>query len=339
MRVTLKDIVEKTGVSKSVISMYLNKDPRVRLSEEKKKRIDSAVRELGYRPSFAACTLRKGRSRTLGLVLGGITNAYFSHLAEAALKYADDRGYQLLLSLTSWNPEKERRSLKSLIERQVDGIIYSPHLQPDPDYCRLIRETGIPILLPRQEIDGFLSVKTNWDEIFEKVAAFFAERGHRKIMYSVYFSDNRHELFREKCGKQGMETVPFLIGKSPETDLFQAILAERPDALFISDCRIVEQFLLWFRKQNKSRCPEIVTHYNFPVDFIEDPAVVGVVYEDFYKFVKNAIKLLIDCIETKNAEAAPNMDHIRYFYPMEEFIKQKDGLIDTLNKAEELEKK
>ena len=33
MRVTLKDIVEKTGVSKSVISMYLNKDPRVRLSE------------------------------------------------------------------------------------------------------------------------------------------------------------------------------------------------------------------------------------------------------------------------------------------------------------------
>ena len=70
MRVTLKDIVEKTGVSKSVVSMYLNKDPRVRLSDEKKKRIDEAVRELGYRPSLAACALRKGRSRMLGLVLG-----------------------------------------------------------------------------------------------------------------------------------------------------------------------------------------------------------------------------------------------------------------------------
>lgn len=339
MRVTLKDIVEKTGVSKSVVSMYLNKDPRVRLSEEKKKRIDSAVRELGYRPSFAACALRKGSSRMLGLVLGEITNAYFSHLAEAVLKYAEDRGYQLLLSLTSWNREKERRCLESLIERQVDGILYSPHLQPDPDYSKWIRKTGIPVLLTRQEIDGFLFVKTNWGEVFEKAASFFAERGHRKIMYCVHFSDNRNDLFQEKCGKQGMETIPFMIGLSSESKLFQSILAESPDALFISDCRVAERFLVWFRSRKDGHCPEIVTHYNFPVDFIEDPAIVGVVYEDFYKFVKNAVNLLIDNIEAKGVPVSQEMSHIRYFYPMDEFIKQKDRLIDTLKKAEEQEKR
>lgn len=341
MRVTLKDIVEKTGVSKSVVSMYLNKDPRVRLSEEKKKRIDEAVRELGYRPSLAACALRKGRSRMLGLVLGGITDAYFSHLAEACLKYAEDRGYQLLFSLTSWDPEKERKCMENLIERQVDGIFYAPYLRPEPEFCRRILESRIPILLNRQKADGFLSANTVWDEAFEEMIAFFAGRGARKIACCIYPFDNRSMMgiFQEICARHRVEMVPLLIDAGNKETLYHALLAARPDGAFISDCRVVRLFLEWLRDQKCSYSPEIVTSYNFPVDLIDDPQVVGVVFEYFYPFVRDAVNLLIDNIESDGASVPREIGQIHRFYPMQDFMKEKESLIDTLEKAEKVEKK
>ena len=339
MRVTLKDIVEKTGVSKSVVSMYLNKDPRVRLSDEKKKWIDVAVRELGYRPSLAACALRKGRSRMLGIVLGGITDAYFSHLAEACLKYAEDRGYQLLFSLTSWNPEKERKCMENLIERQVDGIFYAPYLRPEPEFSRRILESRIPILLNRQKADGFLSANTVWNEAFEGMIALFAGRGARKIACCIYPFDNRSMMgiFQEICARHALEMVPFLIDARNKETLFHELLTARPDGIFISDCRVVRMFLEWLRKQKCSYSPEIVTGYNFPMDLIDDSAVTGVIYENFYVFVRDAVNLLIDNIEADGAPVSKEIAHPHYFYRMEEFMRIRDGLIDTLEKAEKEE--
>jgi hypothetical protein len=56
---------------------------------------------------LAAAALRRGRSRLIGLVLGEITDEYFSRFAEACLSMIEARGYQLLMTLTSWNAEKE----------------------------------------------------------------------------------------------------------------------------------------------------------------------------------------------------------------------------------------
>ena len=77
MRVTLKTIAEKAGVSVSLVSMHLNHHPlSERIADETRKRIDAAVKELNYRPSITARTLRNGKSRTIGLVIGQIAGIY-----------------------------------------------------------------------------------------------------------------------------------------------------------------------------------------------------------------------------------------------------------------------
>ena len=50
-KVTARDVAERAGVSRSLVSMYLNRNPRVWISEETKQRIDEAIRSLGYRPN------------------------------------------------------------------------------------------------------------------------------------------------------------------------------------------------------------------------------------------------------------------------------------------------
>ena len=85
MRVTLKDIAARAGVSKSLVSMYLNGNPAARLQPETRERIDRAIAELGYRPSFAAQALAQGRTKMIGFVVGGVRDPYFSGMIDVIL--------------------------------------------------------------------------------------------------------------------------------------------------------------------------------------------------------------------------------------------------------------
>jgi len=334
MRVTLKDIVEKTGISRSVISMYLNKDPRVRLLDEKKKRIDEAVRELGYRPSLAACTLRKGRSRMIGLVLGGITDAYFSHLAEACLMFTEARGYQLLVALTSWNKKRELHCLENLIERQVDGIFYIPELDDNPAQTERIRQSGIPVLLNGLKKNGFLGIVQNSEEICSRVVETFAGHGHRSIACCSFYSDNMLKHFTAACEKNGIKSEIFF-SQDPEKPAVAHLLEKRPSAIYITDCKIAAELLLTAGKQAPDYFPEIITYYNFPMDLLDSPQIIGYVFGNFYQIARNAIDFLIAHIESANRKETPDTISARhYFYTHEEFFRIKDSLITTIDKAE-----
>lgn len=334
MRVTLKDVVEKTGVSRSVVSMYLNKDPRVRLTDEKKKRIDKAVLELGYRPSLAACTLRKGRSRMLGMVLGGVTNSFFSHFAEACLMYGEIRGYQLLISLTQWDHEKERRSLENLIERQVDGIIYALHLSGEQEFFRKIHGSRIPVAVLNQKEKGFLSVLQNQQKISMEIIKNFQNSRHRRVICCCYPNNYLEQNFIEAGRNSGMECEIMHIGNETMETVTNKFLEKRVSALYMADRRSAEQLLAKIQERNLDYNPEIVTTYNFPVDLIDDPRIIGYVFGNFYNMAKATVDILIDNIEGKDGKVPNTICVNQNFYRRDEFFKIKDTLIDSIKKAE-----
>lgn len=329
MRVTLKDIVNKTGVSRSVVSMYLNRDPRVRLSEEKKKRIDEAVRELGYRPSIAARSLRKGQTKLIGLVLGGILDPFFAHFAEAALTFAEDRGYQILCVLTSWDKKKEELSLETLIDRQVDAILYSPELTADPVFMDKIRHCGIPILQKTAKDEKLLY--SGVQNMIPQVIKFLIDRGHKEIGYVGF----RNPDFRTECKKQSVSGIPFFYRKNV-SEIMEDIMERRPPALYAGVCRIAGAILQEIKKNGLDYSPEIVTHYNFPIDIVEEPEVVGFIYGDFYRYMKRTMDFLIDHIESKNGmEKEKSIITERHLYSREEFFRIRESLTDTLEKAKQ----
>ena len=93
-----------------------------KIAAETKSRIDVAVKELDYRPSFTARALSNGKTRTIGIVCGGIKNPYFANLVEDALDEAAKHGYQLILGLTRWIPEEEENTVKNLLNRQIGRV-------------------------------------------------------------------------------------------------------------------------------------------------------------------------------------------------------------------------
>ena len=73
MKTTLKDIAEYVGVTPQLVSFYLNHPETTRVAKETRGRIDEAVKRLDYHPNSVARALCTGRTKTIGLVMGGLT--------------------------------------------------------------------------------------------------------------------------------------------------------------------------------------------------------------------------------------------------------------------------
>ena len=65
-----QDVAQLAGVSRTTVSFVLNDVPGVKITEETRKRVLDAARQLNYYPTAAARTLASGKTRRIGLILG-----------------------------------------------------------------------------------------------------------------------------------------------------------------------------------------------------------------------------------------------------------------------------
>jgi LacI family transcriptional regulator len=123
-QVTRADVARYAGVSTAVVSYVVNGGPRP-VAAATAERVREAIRVLGYRPNATARALRMGSTQMLGLVVPEIGNPLFAELAVAVEQHAARSGYAVLLVDSGSDPSAERALIRSLVARQVDGIIVS----------------------------------------------------------------------------------------------------------------------------------------------------------------------------------------------------------------------
>lgn len=184
MAVTIADIAERVKVTKTTVSKVLNKRASsVKISARTRQRVMEAVEELGYRPSFAARALARGKTHSFGLICGDIENPHSSELAKGVLQASEANGYHLVLSLTEWTSfEKDLSCLDMLLGRGVDGVIMSSTaMRPGVEqYKRIIRDK-FPLVILRYKIPGLSSVGSDWNPGTDQMVAYLKAKGHRRI--------------------------------------------------------------------------------------------------------------------------------------------------------------
>ena len=85
-------------------------------------RVWKAVEELNYFPNTQARALVSGRSRLLGLIVSEITNPFFPELIQEFENVAVERGYEILIGSTNYDPRKTEACVRRMLERKVDGV-------------------------------------------------------------------------------------------------------------------------------------------------------------------------------------------------------------------------
>ena len=124
MPATIKDVSKKANVSISTVSHVLNGTRFV--SEETTQRVLKAIEEVGYVPNIVAKNLKKSATNTIGLVVSDIRNQFFIDIISVIDKEARNDGIQVFVSGSGDDKIREYTIIKNLVERRVDGIIYSP---------------------------------------------------------------------------------------------------------------------------------------------------------------------------------------------------------------------
>jgi LacI family transcriptional regulator len=148
-RATIDDVARLAGTSKSTVSRTLN-GPGGAAKSELARRIRVVADDLGYSPNSAAASLRRQRSRTVGVVVPRLTDIVMAMLYEEIASACERIGQHALVATTSDEPENERSSAELLLRRGVDGLILTTARIDDPFFA----------LLTRRDVPHVLALRT-----------------------------------------------------------------------------------------------------------------------------------------------------------------------------------
>ena len=121
---TLIDVAKKCNLSVATVSRALSGTGYV--SEKSKTRIQIEAKKLGYTVNSKAMGLRKGASRTLGLIVEDITVLDFGIFADSVCRTASENGYKVIVCVANEDEHLESDAISLLISSRVDGIIAIP---------------------------------------------------------------------------------------------------------------------------------------------------------------------------------------------------------------------
>ncbi|MEV3856325.1 LacI family DNA-binding transcriptional regulator [Streptomyces sp. NPDC050095] len=246
MRVSLKDVAERAGVSIKTVSNVVNNYQHV--TPAMRARVQEAIDELGYRPNLTARHLRKGRTGIIALALPELGNPYFAELAGAVIDAAAEHDVTVLLDHTRGDRQQEILVSQGFRARVIDGLILSP-LELEAEDLRGRDDDDVPlVLLGEREYD------VPYDHIaIDNVAAARAAvrhllgRGRTQIAYLGARTDSANQPahlrlagWRAELTAAGLPSPDTLVGSTGGWDRGDGAEAMarmldagvRPDAVF-----------------------------------------------------------------------------------------------------------
>ncbi|MBF4550470.1 LacI family DNA-binding transcriptional regulator [Pseudoclavibacter sp. VKM Ac-2888] len=180
--VTIRDVAEQAGVSKSLVSLVLRDAPHV--SDARRQAVLAAIAELGYRPNAHARGLARTKTKTVGLIVNDLRNPWFVELLEGVSATLHASGYATLLADSRTDQRVGRSSLQTLTQQGVDGIVVIGTTSEADAIARIADD--IPTVLAGT-LDPELpsvDVVTNDDEAgAHQVTRHLLDLGHTRIAY------------------------------------------------------------------------------------------------------------------------------------------------------------
>ncbi|GAB2683187.1 LacI family DNA-binding transcriptional regulator [Aliiglaciecola aliphaticivorans] len=179
----LIDVAKRAGVSNSTVSQYLNGRFDY-MSEKTKLRIQKAISELDYVPNPIARSLKMNKTKTIGVIVRDITGFYTSRTIRGIDDYCKNSEYNLLIYNTDVDPKVEAKSLDTLNQLRVDGIIIASSGQ-NTGLINRYSDNGLPIVHFQLEHDGQEKniIISDYRKAAFEATEYLIQLGHKRICF------------------------------------------------------------------------------------------------------------------------------------------------------------
>ncbi|PRX56485.1 LacI family DNA-binding transcriptional regulator [Flagellimonas meridianipacifica] len=207
-KITLKDIARELEVSISTVSKALKNSEEI--SRDTKEKVQAFARLYNYKPNNIAISLKNKRTKNIGVVIPDIVHHFFTTVIRGIEKYANAKGYNVIVCLSEESFDKEVINMEMLANGSIDGFIMSlsseTQAKKDFNHLKEVMEQGIPVVLfdrITNEIDcdkviiddklgGYLATKKLIEQGKRKIALITTDdylsvskargQGHRKAL-------------------------------------------------------------------------------------------------------------------------------------------------------------
>ena len=186
MPVTIKDVAKAAGVSPSTVTRVIQNKSTI--SDETKKRVRKAMKELNYHPNLNARSLVSSYTQVIGLVLPDDSdvfyqNPFFPSVLRGIAQVASENHYAI--QIATGKDEKERLNAISqmVYGKRVDGLIFLYAQENDP-LVQLVVDEQFPFLILGKSLSPFIPLVDN-DNIQAGFDAteYFIKKGCSRIAF------------------------------------------------------------------------------------------------------------------------------------------------------------
>jgi LacI family transcriptional regulator len=182
-RTNAYDVAKKAGVSQSTVSRVLNNYPHIK--ETTRRKVLQAIEELNFTRDEIARSLAEKKTRTIGLIIGDITNPFYAESSKIIMKKANEQAYDIIIGYTDYQDTNLDKAIQTMIGKRVDGILIATTERNNKKIPELYR-SGFPTvlynaLIDDQEHSNF--VITNNEKGAYMAMEHLIQLGHTEISY------------------------------------------------------------------------------------------------------------------------------------------------------------
>ena len=181
-RVSMSEVAALADVAISSVSRVLSDHPDV--SDEMRARVLAAVAQLEYEPDFLAQSLRRGETRSVGFVVGDISNPLFANVAWGVETVLQANGYSLMFMNSESEPALDVAHIRFFLSRRVDGLILSLASEQDPATLEQLAKLEVPIVVVDRDLPpelGASAVQSDHATGMREAVDHLLDLGHRRI--------------------------------------------------------------------------------------------------------------------------------------------------------------
>ncbi|MGN8645830.1 catabolite control protein A [Gracilibacillus sp. HCP3S3_G5_1] len=189
MNVTIYDVAREANVSMATVSRVVNGNPNVKPATRKK--VLNTIERLGYRPNAVARGLASKKTTTVGVIIPDISSIFFSELARGIDDIATMYKYNIILSNSDQNKEKELRLINTMFEKQVDGLIYMGATISE-EHVQQLKTSPVPVALAAtiDSSETIPSVNINYEQAAYEATSLLIENGTKHPIFVTGAEDS-----------------------------------------------------------------------------------------------------------------------------------------------------
>lgn len=182
MNITIYDVAREANVSMATVSRVVNGNPNVKPTTRKK--VLATIESLGYRPNAVARGLASKKTTTVGAIIPDISSIFFAELARGIEDIATMYKYNIILSNSDQNKDKELQLINTMLEKQVDGILFMGG-SITSEHVEQFKSSSVPVVLAAtyDESNTIPSVNIDYEQAAYDATKYLLDKNNNAIAF------------------------------------------------------------------------------------------------------------------------------------------------------------